>query len=113
MLEGQPRLPSTPARKPLLPQAPPRTCSMPRLPCWALGLLVAEAAPPPYTRMEREAAPQLTIIPRRQRQCAQQCVRNGDGYVYAQHLRKAGGTLLRTNLAMYRCAPLRLSLIHI
>ena len=107
MLAGQPRLPSTPARKPLLPQAPPRTCSMPRLPWWALGLLVAAAAPPPYTRLEREAAPQLTIIPRRQRQCAQQCVRNGDGYVYAQHLRKAGGTLLRTYLAMYRCAPLR------
>ena len=32
---------------------------------------------------------------------------NGDGYAYAQHLRKAGGTLLRTYLAMYRCAPLR------
>jgi hypothetical protein len=70
-------------------------------------LALAEAAPPPYTRIERGAAPQLTIIPRRQRQCAQQCVKQGEGYVYAQHLRKAGGTLLRTYLAMYRCAPLR------
>ena len=107
MLEGQPRLPSTPAKKPLLPRAPPRTFGMPRLPCWALGLLVAAAAPPPYTRIEREAAPQLTIVPRTKRSCAQQCVRKGEGYVYAQHLRKAGGTLLRTYLAMYRCAPLR------
>ena len=89
MLEGQPRLPSTPAKKPLLPHAPPRTFGMPRLPCWALGLVVAAAAPPPYTRIEREAAPQLNIIPRRSRSCAQQCVRRGDGYVYAQHLRKA------------------------
>ena len=78
---------------------------MPRLPCWALGLLGAAAAPPPYTRMEREAAPQLTIIPRRQRQCAQACVKKGEGYVYAQHLRKAGGTLLRQYLARYRCKP--------
>ena len=107
MLEGQPRLPSTPAKKPLLPRAPPRTFGMPRLPCWALGLLVAAAAPPPYTRIEREAAPQLAIIPRRSRTCAQACVRKGEGYVYAQHLRKAGGTLLRTYLAMYRCAPLQ------
>ena len=111
MLEGQPRLPSTPAKKPLLPRAPPRTLSMPLLPllpCWALGLLVAAAAPPPpYTRIEREAAPQLTIIPKRHRTCAQACVRKGEGYVYAQHLRKAGGTLLRTYLAMYRCAPLQ------
>ena len=80
---------------------------MPSLPCWALGLVVAAAAPPPYTRIEREAAPQLTIIPRRSRTCAQACVRKGEGYVYAQHLRKAGGTLLRTYLAMYRCAPLQ------
>ena len=70
-------------------------------------LALAEAAPPPYTRLESEAAPQLAIIPKRHRTCAQACVRNGDGYVYAQHLRKAGGTLLRTYLAMYRCAPLR------
>ena len=103
MLERQPRLPSTPAKKPLLPHAPPRSISMPLLPLlpyWALGLLVVEAALPPYTRIEREAAPQLTIIPRRSRSCAQQCVKKGDGYVYAQHLRKAGGTLLRTYLAM-------------
>ena len=70
-------------------------------------LALAEAAPPPYTRMEREAAPQLTVVPRTKRSCAQQCVKQGEGYVYAQHLRKAGGTLLRTYLAMYRCAPLR------
>jgi len=68
---------------------------------------LAAAAPPPYTRIEREAAPQLNIIPRRSRTCAQACVRKGEGYVYAQHLRKAGGTLLRTYLAKYRCAPLR------
>ena len=107
MLEGQPRLPSTPAKEPLLPHAPPRSVSMPLLPRWALGLLVVEAALPPYTRMEREAAPQLNIIPIRSRTCAQACVRKGEGYVYAQHLRKAGGTLLRTYLAMYRCAPLQ------
>ena len=107
MLEGQPRLPSTPAKEPLLPHAPPRSVSMPLLPRWALGLLVVEAALPPYTRMEREAAPQLNIIPRRSRTCAQACVRKGEAYVYAQHLRKAGGTLLRTYLAKYRCAPLR------
>ena len=110
LLEGQPRLPSTPARKRRRCLALPRRSSAGKCPGSPGGPSGCSSPRPPRRpthTIEREAAPQLTIIPRRQRQCAQQCVRNGDGYVYAQHLRKAGGTLLRTYLAMYRCAPLR------
>jgi hypothetical protein len=69
---------------------------------------VAEARDTPlvtitYTPAQRAAAPSLEKVYRaaRTRACASECART----VYAQHLRKAGGTLLRQYLARYRCRP--------
>ena len=59
------------------------------------------------TEAQREAAPTLQKLPinDRRRACATACTAEGKGTVYAQHLRKAGGTLLRQYLARYRCRP--------
>ena len=83
VLEGQPRLPSTPAKKPLLPHTRRRGHQHALAPMLGPRAGRRRGRAPPYTRIEREAAPQLTIIPRRSRTCAQACVRKGEGYVYA------------------------------
>ena len=59
------------------------------------------------TEAQREAAPTLRKLPAndQRRYCAAACASEGKGAVYAQHLRKAGGTLLRQYLARYRCKP--------
>ena len=59
------------------------------------------------TEAQREAAPTLEKLPinDQRRACAASCTAEGKGTVYAQHLRKAGGTLLRQYLARYRCKP--------
>ena len=59
------------------------------------------------TEAQREAAPTLQKLPinDQRRYCAAACIAEGKGAVYAQHLRKAGGTLLRQYLARYRCKP--------
>ena len=66
-----------------------------------------EIAPPTLTEAQREAAPTLQKLPAddQRRYCAAACASEGRGTVYAQHLRKAGGTLLRQYLARYRCKP--------
>ena len=55
------------------------------------------------TAAQREATPTLEKLPinDQRRACAASCAAEGKGTVYAQHLRKAGGTLLRQYLA--RC----------
>jgi hypothetical protein len=59
------------------------------------------------TAAQREATPTLQklSINDQRRACAASCTAEGKGAVYAQHLRKAGGTLLRQYLARYRCRP--------
>jgi hypothetical protein len=59
------------------------------------------------TEAQREATPTLQKLPAndQRRACAAACASEGKGTVYAQHLRKAGGTLLRQYLARYRCRP--------
>ena len=59
------------------------------------------------TEAQREATPTLQKLPinDQRRYCAAACAAEGKGTVYAQHLRKAGGTLLRQYLARYRCRP--------
>ena len=66
-----------------------------------------EIAPPTLTEAQREASPTLQKLPinDQRRACAAACASEGKGTVYAQHLRKAGGTLLRQYLARYRCRP--------
>ena len=66
-----------------------------------------EIAPTPLTEAQREASPTLQKLPvnDQRRYCAAACASEGKGAVYAQHLRKAGGTLLRQYLARYRCRP--------
>ena len=66
-----------------------------------------EIAPTTYTTQQREASPTLEKLPinDQRRACAASCTAEGKGTVYAQHLRKAGGTLLRQYLARYRCKP--------
>ena len=61
----------------------------------------------PLTAAQRDAAPTLRKLPANdhRRYCAAACIGQGKGTVYAQHLRKAGGTLLRQYLARYRCRP--------
>lgn len=68
-----------------------------------LCIALARAAPM-YTPSQMGAAPKVEVVPRIRRY-ARHCLAEGDGYVYAQHLRKAGGTLLRMYLAQYRCEP--------
>lgn len=64
---------------------------------------VQPSTPSASTPAQRAAAPSLEKVYRdaRTRACASECART----VYAQHLRKAGGTLLRQYLARYRCRP--------
>ena len=59
------------------------------------------------TEAQRQATPTLRKLPAndQRRYCAAACASEGKGAVYAQHLRKAGGTLLRQYLARYRCKP--------
>ena len=59
------------------------------------------------TEAQRKATPTLQKLPinDQRRACAAACTGQGKGTVYAQHLRKAGGTLLRQYLARYRCRP--------
>jgi len=59
------------------------------------------------TEAQRQATPTLQKLPinDQRRYCAAACTAEGKGTVYAQHLRKAGGTLLRQYLARYRCKP--------
>ena len=59
------------------------------------------------TEAQRAATPTLQKLPvnDQRRACAAACTGQGRGTVYAQHLRKAGGTLLRQYLARYRCRP--------
>jgi len=59
------------------------------------------------TEAQRKATPTLQKLPAndQRRACAAACTGQGKGTVYAQHLRKAGGTLLRQYLARYRCRP--------
>ena len=60
-----------------------------------------------YTPEQRQATPTLQKLPAndQRRYCAAACASEGKGTIYAQHLRKAGGTLLRQYLARYRCKP--------
>ncbi len=66
-----------------------------------------EIAPTPLTEAQRQASPTLQKLPANdhRRYCAAACTGQGKATVYAQHLRKAGGTLLRQYLARYRCKP--------
>ena len=66
-----------------------------------------EIAATTLTEAQREASPTLEKLPinDQRRACAASCTGQGKGTVYAQHLRKAGGTLLRQYLARYRCKP--------
>ena len=66
-----------------------------------------EIAPATLTEAQRQATPTLQKLPinDQRRYCAAACTAEGKGTVYAQHLRKAGGTLLRQYLARYRCKP--------
>ena len=66
-----------------------------------------EIAPATLTEAQRQATPTLQKLPAndQRRYCAAACASEGRGTVYAQHLRKAGGTLLRQYLARYRCRP--------
>jgi hypothetical protein len=59
------------------------------------------------TEAQREATPSLQKLPSddQRRACAAACTGQGKATIYAQHLRKAGGTLLRQYLARYRCKP--------
>ena len=59
------------------------------------------------TEAQREATPTLRELPinDQRRACAAVCTAEGKATIYAQHLRKAGGTLLRQYLARYRCRP--------
>ena len=59
------------------------------------------------TEAQREATPTLRELPinDQRRACAAVCTAEGKATIYAQHLRKAGGTLLRQYLARYRCKP--------
>ena len=59
------------------------------------------------TEAQREATPTLRELPinDQRRACAAACTAEGKATIYAQHLRKAGGTLLRQYLARYRCRP--------
>jgi len=68
---------------------------------------INDVAPPTLTEAQRQATPTLRKLPvnDQRRACAQACTAEGKGTVYAQHLRKAGGTLLRQYLARYRCKP--------
>jgi len=61
----------------------------------------------PLTEAQRQATPTLQKLPAndQRRACAAACASEGRGAIYAQHLRKAGGTLLRQYLARYRCRP--------
>ena len=67
----------------------------------------ADVAPTTLTEAQRQATPTLQKLPAndQRRACAASCTAEGKGAVYAQHLRKAGGTLLRQYLARYRCKP--------
>ena len=67
----------------------------------------AAVAPTTLTEAQREASPTLQKLPvnDQRRACAAACTRQGKATIYAQHLRKAGGTLLRQYLARYRCRP--------
>ena len=67
----------------------------------------AAEATTPLTEAQRKATPTLQKLPinDQRRACAAACTAEGKGTVYAQHLRKAGGTLLRQYLARYRCKP--------
>ena len=59
------------------------------------------------TEAQRKATPTLRKLPAddQRRYCSAACASEGKGTIYAQHLRKAGGTLLRQYLARYRCKP--------
>ena len=66
-----------------------------------------EIAATTLTEAQREASPTLEKLPinDQRRACAAACTGQGKSTIYAQHLRKAGGTLLRQYLARYRCKP--------
>ena len=66
-----------------------------------------EIAATTLTEAQRQATPTLEKLPinDQRRACSAACTAEGKGTVYAQHLRKAGGTLLRQYLARYRCKP--------
>ena len=66
-----------------------------------------EIAPTTLTEAQRQATPTLEKLPinDQRRACAAACTAEGKATIYAQHLRKAGGTLLRQYLARYRCKP--------
>ena len=66
-----------------------------------------EIAATPLTEAQRQATPTLRKLPinDQRRACSAACTAQGKATIYAQHLRKAGGTLLRQYLARYRCKP--------
>jgi len=83
------------------------TVETPRMTEDSLPEAPAAEATTALTEAQRQATPTLQKLPinDRRRYCAAACTAEGKGTVYAQHLRKAGGTLLRQYLARYRCRP--------
>jgi len=83
------------------------TVETPRMTEDVLPETATEIASTTLTEAQRQATPTLRKLPvnDQRRYCAAACTAEGKGAVYAQHLRKAGGTLLRQYLARYRCRP--------